>query len=259
MRTKRLRSSAIRVATIAVMAAMLSAGKAALMTIPNVEIVTLLTALYGYVFGWMGLAATMIFVWLETMLWGFNTWVFAYILHWGAVCITCWVLGRLRIKNRVAVTLAAVLLTIAFGVSSSLIDVAMYMRDGALRWDIDNYWYRFGIYYMRGIWFYVVEVACNLVVFPLLFPTLSRFLGRFARRYGLGKPDPACDHAIEPPDPDEDDGTDTASPMGAIDQAAQKGPVIETHDTEMEEALSIHEDAIVVASNAKDAAPTNKE
>lgn len=196
---RRARNGALKVALIGVMAATIEVGKLALSAIPNVEVVTLFCALFGYVFGPMGLAATLIFVWLETMIWGFNTWVFSYLLHWPAVCLTFWFLGRIGVKNRIWLTLAAVLLTVAFGVSSSLIDVAMYMQGGLLRWNITNYWYRFGIYYMRGIWFYVVQVACNVVAFPLLFAPLVRLLQSLARRHGLVRTN-QLDHAIEPPD-----------------------------------------------------------
>ena len=167
------------------MAATIEAGKWALAAVPNVEVVTLFCALYGYVFGWMGMAATMVFVWMESMIWGFNTWVIEYIIHWGAVCGFFWLLGHLRVKNRVALTATAVVLTIAFGVQSSIIDVLVYMKDGQFFAKTANFWYRFGVYYMRGIWFYVAEVVTNLVVFPLLFIPLQRLLHRFGDRYGV--------------------------------------------------------------------------
>ena len=173
------------------MAATIEAGKWALAAVPNVEVVTLFCALYGYVFGWMGMSATLIFVWMESMIWGFNTWVIEYIIHWGAVCGFFWLLGRLRVKNRVALTATAVILTIAFGVQSSIIDVLVYMKDGRFFAKTANFWYRFGVYYMRGIWFYVAEVVTNLIVFPLLFIPLQRLLHRFGDRYGVtvGRPD----------------------------------------------------------------------
>ena len=175
----------MRVALIAVMAATVEAGKWALAAIPNVEVVTLFCALYGYVFGWMGMAATLIFVWMESMIWGFNTWVIEYIIHWSAVCGFFWLLGRLRVKNRVVLTLVAVLLTIAFGVQSSIIDVLVYMRGGRFYAKTTNFWYRFTVYYMRGIWFYVAEVVTNLVVFPLLFIPMQRLLHKLGDRYDV--------------------------------------------------------------------------
>lgn len=87
------RTRAIKLALIAVMAATLEGGKLALSFIPNVEIVTLLCALYGYVFGLSGVVATYVFVGLETLIWGVSSWVITYLIHWGAVAIIFALLG----------------------------------------------------------------------------------------------------------------------------------------------------------------------
>ena len=55
-------STAKIVAFIGVMAATLECAKLALSFLPNIEIVTLLTALYSYVFGIYGLIASVVFV-----------------------------------------------------------------------------------------------------------------------------------------------------------------------------------------------------
>ena len=46
-KSKRVQKSALRVALIGVMAAIIEVGKIALATIPNVEVVTLFCALFG--------------------------------------------------------------------------------------------------------------------------------------------------------------------------------------------------------------------
>ena len=56
------RDRALKLALIAIMSATLEAGKLALAFIPNVEIVTLLCGVYGYVFGFYGIIATYIFL-----------------------------------------------------------------------------------------------------------------------------------------------------------------------------------------------------
>jgi hypothetical protein len=181
------------------MAATIEAGKWALATIPNVEVVTLFCALYGYVFGWMGMAATLIFVWMESMIWGFNTWVIEYIIHWSAVCGFFWLLGKMRVKNRIILTAVAVILTIAFGVQSSIIDVLVYMKGGRLLTKTTNFAKRFSIYYMRGIWFYVAEVVTNLIVFPILFRPLQKLLHQLGDKYGVTVGN-KIEHAKEPAD-----------------------------------------------------------
>ena len=46
------------IALVGIMAATLECAKLALASLPNIEAVTLLSAVYGYVFGPLGIAAT---------------------------------------------------------------------------------------------------------------------------------------------------------------------------------------------------------
>lgn len=160
------RTAAKSVALVGIMAATVECGKLALMALPNVEVVTLLLGLFGYVFGWMGVLAAIIFVCIEPLLWGFNTWVISYFIYWPLVAFCFLLLGRLRVKNRFVFTGAAVLLTLFFGVLTSFVDVGLFTGY------LDNLLYRFGIYYMRGIGFYAVQIACNTVLFLFAFPYL---------------------------------------------------------------------------------------
>ncbi len=163
------RDRALKLALIAIMAATLEAGKLALAFIPNVEIVTLLCGVYGYVFGFYGIIATYIFVALETLIWGVNTWVITYLIHWGCVALVFMLLGKAKIKNRLILTATAVALTASFGVLSSLIDT------GLLTGFWNNFWKRFAIIYTRGFAFYIVEIVCNLLLFLIVFrPLVNR-------------------------------------------------------------------------------------
>ncbi len=166
------RTRAIKLALIAVMAATMEGGKLALSFIPNVEIVTLLCALYGYVFGLSGVVATYVFVGLETLIWGVSSWVITYLIHWGAVAIIFALLGRFRIKNRLITTACAMALTVAFGVLSSLIDTGLFTGF------YDDFWKRFAIIYTRGAAFYIAEIICNLVLFLVAFTPLVKLLDR---------------------------------------------------------------------------------
>lgn len=154
------------------MAATLEVGKLALSFIPNVEVVTLLCGVYGYVFGFYGMIATYIFVGLETLIWGVNTWVITYLIHWGFVTFVFALLGKSKIKNTLIITSVAVVLTTAFGVLSSLVDT------GLLTGFWKNFWKRFAIIYTRGFVFYIVEIVCNLILFLLLFKPLVKIIGK---------------------------------------------------------------------------------
>ncbi|MDE6614385.1 MAG: hypothetical protein K2K24_02640 [Clostridia bacterium] len=166
------RDRALKLALIAIMSATLEVGKLALSFIPNVEIVTLLCAVYGYVFGFYGIIATYIFVGLETLIWGVNTWIVTYLIHWGCVAFVFMLYGRFKIKNRLLITATAILLTAAFGVLSSLVDT------GLLTGFWDNFWKRFAIMYTRGFAFYIAQIVCNLLLFLLVFNPLVNRLGK---------------------------------------------------------------------------------
>lgn len=163
------RDRAIKLALIAVMAATIEGGKLALAFLPNVEIVSLLCAVYGFVFGWSGMAATYIFVFIECFIWGVNTWVLTYVIYWPLLTFVFVLLGKFDVKNRFVATLTAVTMTIFFGVLSSLVDT------GLLTGFYERFWYRFSIIYVRGITFYLVQIFCNLFTFLILFrPIVDR-------------------------------------------------------------------------------------
>ena len=176
MVTRRRRSIALTIALIGIMAASIECVKLALSFLPNVEAVTLLTALYSFVFGWYGIVAALVFVCIEPLIWGFGTWLISYIIYWPLVAVVFFLFGRLKIKNRVSVTLAAVALTLFFGVLTSFVDVGLFSGS------FDRLFYRFGIYYARGILFYLAQIVTNAILFPLLFPLLSDRLSRLRKK-----------------------------------------------------------------------------
>ena len=164
------RDRAFKLALIAIMAATLEGGKLALSFIPNVEIVTLLCAVYGYVFGVLGILSTYIFVGLETLIWGVNTWVISYLIHWGCVAFVFALFGKFKVNNRLIFTATAVIMTTAFGVLTSLVDT------GLLTGFFNDFWRRFAIIYTRGAVFYIVQIVCNLLLFIIVFKPLVRMI-----------------------------------------------------------------------------------
>ena len=160
------------VALVGIMAATMECGKLALSFLPNIEVVTLLHALYGYVFGAAGIVASLVFVCIEPLIYGFGTWVPAYLLYWPLVSLVFWLLSRLRVKNRWLITAVAVLLTAWFGVLTSLVEIGLFSGF------FDDFFARFSVYYLRGIPFYVAEIAANAVLFPLLFRFVTEKLLR---------------------------------------------------------------------------------
>lgn len=150
-------------------------GKEIFAFIPNVEILTLLTALYGYTFGIYGIVASVLFVTLQPIIYGFGPWIISYYLYWPFVALVFMLLRKLGIKNRFALAGAAVLLTIYFGVLTTLVDIGLFMGR------FDDFFYRFSIMYSRGIVFFAIQIACNAVLFPLCFPFFARLMQKFRK------------------------------------------------------------------------------
>ena len=169
-------SAAKAAALVGILAATLECVKLALTMIPNFEAVTLFTAIYGYVFGWFGVISTFIFVIAEMLIYGVNTWVVLYFIYWPLVAIVFMLLKRVGLKNRWIMTGIAVLMTVFFGILSALIEVGLFSGS------FDNFFYRFTVYYARGIVFYIVQIVGNAVLFPLLFNYLADKLEKIKPR-----------------------------------------------------------------------------
>ena len=165
------------VALIGIMSATIECAKLALAAIPNVEAVSLLIALYSYVFGIYGVISTVVFVCIEPLIWGFNTWVATYLIYWPLLGLVFLLLGKFNVKNRFLIAGIAVFMTFFFGVLSSLVDI------GLLTGFFDDFFVRFGIYYARGIAFYAVHITSNAIIFLLLFLPFLKRLEKLARGY----------------------------------------------------------------------------
>ena len=122
------------IALVGIMAAIAECGKLALAFIPNVEVVSLLLALFSYAFGIYGIAAAFVFVCIEPLIWGFGTWIVSYLIYWPTVSLVFFFLGKVKLKNRYIVSLISALLTFIFGILTSLVDT------GLLSGFFDNFW-----------------------------------------------------------------------------------------------------------------------
>lgn len=176
---KKLSFNARSVALVGIMAATLECGKLVLSFLPNVEVVTLLCALYGYVFGIYGVVAAAVFVCIEPLIYGIGSWIISYIIYWPLVAIVFMLLHRKGVRSRLWLTLTAIGLTILFGALSSVVDTAFYLGVN------ENYLKNLCLYYVRGVVFYLVQIACNGALFPTLFVFLSTKLERIKAAVNL--------------------------------------------------------------------------
>ena len=181
---------ALYVAITALFAALLTGGKMALAAFPNVEVVTILIAVFAYVWGIKyALPSTIAFVVVQVLIYGFNVWVVQYLIHWPCVAIAFCLLGKVQWKRKwviVALSTAfAIVLTFLFGVMTSATDTLVsYTSQAGFKFVLDDFWARFSLMYVRGVSFYVTQLVCNAVLFVSTFLPLVKALRR--AKMGLG-------------------------------------------------------------------------
>lgn len=184
MRAKTKYNAAL-IAVSALFSALLVGGKEALAVLPNVEVVTLLVAICGYVWGPIVVfPAVNVFIVVDMAIWGVNTWVISYLIHWNTVALIFWLLGKLKYKHKaVEVTVAtftAAALTTLFGVVTSAVDTLVGYTGKGFFVDMDNFFQRFVVMYGAGGSFFVTQIVCNVVLFATAFLPLVA-LNRKAR------------------------------------------------------------------------------
>lgn len=175
--------TAALIAVSAMYAALLVGGKGALAALPNVEIVTLLVATCAFVWGAAVVFPSVnVFIAVDIAIWGVNTWIISYLIHWNVVALTFWLLGKLRFKSRTAqvavADVAAVALTVLFGVLTSFVDVLIGYTGEGFFVDSENLLSRFAVMYTAGVSFYVTQIVCNAVLFATAFLPLVKLNGR---------------------------------------------------------------------------------
>ncbi len=160
-----------KIVLIGMLSATITSGKIVLSAIPNVEIVTLLIMAYTIVFGLsISLPTTLIFVTTEMLIYGLNSWVLSYYIHWSLIAIvTALVYCIFSDKHMLPYIISATILTAFFGVLTSLIDVLMFANSG---WS--NFWDSFTLMYVRGVYFYAIHIVSTTIVVALgLYPIVN--------------------------------------------------------------------------------------
>lgn len=170
---------ALYIAITAMFSALLVGGKQALSAIPNVEVVTIVVALCSYVWGLgVALPAVFVFIAIDVAIFGPNTWVISYIIHWNCLAVVFWLLSKIKVGKVAKVVLAttlAVVMSALFGLLTSAVDTCVgFVQGGGFFFDFDNFGKRFVAMYLAGIPFYATQVLCNLALFAIGFAPLCK-------------------------------------------------------------------------------------
>lgn len=163
------RLTTAELALFGLMGAMTFALKMAMAQLPNIEPVSLMVMLAAVCFGWRGLYAVYLYVFLEFAIWGFGLWNVAYLYVW----LVLFTAARLLRKAESPLIWAA--LSGCFGLMFGALCAVVYWVTGG--WAFAVSWWA------AGIPMDLLHGLGNFVVALVLFKPLRKAMGMFRRKY----------------------------------------------------------------------------
>lgn len=150
---------------MALLTALLETAKMAMASIPNVEPVTLLLIVYTLYFGWKTLGIVAGYIILETLVWGFNLWVFMYMYIWPFLVFL--VMKLKKWDSRMTFTILAAFFGLFFGAMCALV----YYPIGGLNMMV-TWW-------IAGIPYDILHGIGNFWMVFLLYKPVCRVMNHF--------------------------------------------------------------------------------
>lgn len=145
--------------------------KFAMAGLPNIEPVSLLVMVYAVTLGPWALASIYIYVLLEWMIFGLNTWSICYIYIWTVLWLAAWLLRKMESRLGWAV------LGAAFGLLFGALCAIVYIFIGGMNYAI-TWW-------VSGIPFDALHCGGNFVIALVLFPVLRNLLEKLLKKANL--------------------------------------------------------------------------
>lgn len=170
MREGRKPLTAKGVVVLALLGALLFAGKMAMALIPNIEPVSLLVMVYTVVYGGRALYPIYVYVGMECLIWGINLWSLSYLYVWAILALAAWLLRRMERP------LGWAILSGAFGMSFGALCALLYVP---VNWEYALTWW------LAGIPFDAMHCAGNFVLALALFKPCRALLTKLSKRAGL--------------------------------------------------------------------------
>lgn len=168
------------VTQVAVMAGLITALKFALSFLPNVELITLLIAVFSTVWGLKySLPATVVFCLVEMAIYGVGSWLLLYFIYWPLLAVIFYYALRNK-KTPVAMGISVpigLVMTVLFGVFSACTDTLFVM--GAVSKDMLGTY--FVSYYLKGLWFDIIHVISVLISLLVLYIPLVKVCERIRK------------------------------------------------------------------------------
>ena len=157
-----------RLVLFALLVAILVGLQVAMAALPNIEAVSLLIMVYTVVFGGGVAYIIAVFVLVEMLIWGINTWVLSYLYVWGVLALLAWFLRGM--KSRVGWAILSGAFGLAFGALCALV----YLPVGGLPMFLSTW--------VVGIPFDLIHCGGNFVIALLLFQPCRELLTALWRR-----------------------------------------------------------------------------
>ena len=170
---KRTVLTAQYVTQVAVMAGLITALKFALSFLPNIEVITVLIAVFSTVWGMKySVPAVLVFCTVEMAIYGIGSWVPLYYIYWPMLAVVFHFALRKK-KTPVAMGIAVPIglaFSVLFGVLSASTETLFVI--GAVSPDMLGTF--FVSYYLKGLWFDIVHTISVVVSMLVLYIPLVK-------------------------------------------------------------------------------------
>ena len=165
---RKLKLTTFEIVLFGVLGALTFAAKFVMSGLPNIEPVSLMILLFAVTFGWKAVYPTYLYVGLEILCYGINTWHVYYLYVW-AVLLLCAILMR-KMQEPLGWAILSGAFGLAFGALCGITDIFIGgFSYAAAKW-------------VSGIWFDLLHCAGNFVIALLLFAPLRKLLKKLYER-----------------------------------------------------------------------------
>ena len=155
------------IALFGILGALTFGLKLAMAFLPNIEPVSLLVLLFAVVFGWKALYPTYLYVGLEILFYGINTWNIYYLYVWAVLAFAAWCFRNMTNPMGWAV------LSGMFGLFFGVLCAPVYLFTGGIHAAI--------AWWISGIPYDLIHCVSNFVMALILFSPLRKTLERLIR------------------------------------------------------------------------------
>lgn len=159
---QKIKLTTFEVTLFGVLGALTFAAKFVMSALPNIEPVSLMIMLFAVTFGWKALYPTFLYVAMEILFYGINTWNIYYLYVWTVLLIAALLMRKMQ--EPLGWAILSGVFGLLFGALCAITDVFIGgFSYAAAKW-------------VSGIWFDLMHCAGNFVIALLLFNPLRDLL-----------------------------------------------------------------------------------